>query len=296
MAIYENNLSLFFKCITDAIRLKTGSTDKINHRNIDDEIKNIISLNERKKAISWVITHGGKRTDYTGALSNTTYWCDDGHVNNCYTGFFTDNELKDLILDTSNGTNFSNMFEYVDWSSFPIIDTSNGTNFSFMFSGNRYVVTVPEIDTSNGTIFSGMFSSCSRLVNLPNLDTSKGVTFDRMFLSCNSLKIIPFTLSFKNVKGRVIDGFTPYSRMFEGCKKLESLTFEENSITAKYHYGNLDIHYSQYLSEESVNSIIKGLCINETNTKWTLALHSDVINKLTDEQVLEVTNKNWELG
>lgn len=45
-------------------------------------------------------------------------------------------------------------------------DTSNGTNFSNMFNGCSGLTTIPQLDTSKGTEFGGMFYGCSALTNL----------------------------------------------------------------------------------------------------------------------------------
>ena len=42
----------------------------------------------------------------------------------------------------------------------PLIDTSSGTDFSNMFYGCSALQTIPLIDTSSGINFSSMFSSC----------------------------------------------------------------------------------------------------------------------------------------
>jgi hypothetical protein len=58
--------------------------------------------------------------------------------------------------------------------------------------------------------------------------------------------------------------------------------------TLKYTFS---ISASPLLSDESIQSIIEGLATVETTQ--TLMLHSTVVAKLTTEQLLQITNKNW---
>lgn len=122
-------------------------------------------------------------------------------------------------LDTSAGTNFSEMFSatfyrpnYTFPATFTIsedlfstLDTSNGTNFGSMFSScfsstgsKSTTMEIPEklfwgLNTSNGTNFSGMFTSTfyefgkmTKPMVIPeelfsHLDTSNGTDFSSMF-------------------------------------------------------------------------------------------------------------------
>lgn len=241
MALDRTNLTNFLKGITDAIRAKTGYTAKINHYLIDDEIRNIKTINDR-----------------------------------------SDNIVK-MLKNCDRITDFSSMFSIYELTDETLNKISSVLN------------------TSNGTSFMRMFEDCGKLTTIPSLDTSSGLQVSYMFNACSRLRTIKGQLSFKSIiTNRPELG---YSYVFGGCTHLTNVRFVENSIpayiplkTAYTFYNVFDIHYSPYLTNESVDSIIKGLCLNNTGYTLILRLHSDVIKKLTDEQVLEVTNKNWELG
>lgn len=146
-----------------------------------------------------------------------------------------------------------------------------------MFSGNKFLTTIPAINISNGTSFSGMF------------------------FGCTALRTINIQLSFIGVLKNPTGGSTTmYYGIFHYCDNLVNVKFVENSIPVVGYRGSykgtFDIHYSPYLTNESADSIIKGLCLNNTGYTLILRLHSDVIDKLTDEQVLEIANKKWVLG
>ena len=67
------------------------------------------------------------------------------------------------------------------------------------------------------------------------------------------------------------------------------IKFVEKSIKASIAFAQ-----SSLLSDESIQSIIDGLATVET--AQTLTLHADVKAKLTDEQIAQITIKNWSLA
>lgn len=68
--------------------------------------------------------------------------------------------------DTTNGTNFSQMFYGWDYGgphTIPSLDLRKGTNFQNMFKWSARIVEIGEMDISNATNVTGMFGSCSDL-------------------------------------------------------------------------------------------------------------------------------------
>lgn len=242
MALDTTNLTKFLKGITDAIRAKTGSTYKIHHSRIDEEINNIKTVNDYSDNIVKMLDNCDRITDFSNMFSIP--------------------ELTDETLNKISA----------------VLDTSNGKQFMYMFQDCRLLTTIPSLDTSNGLQVAYMFNNCEKL------HTIKG------------------RLSFKSAI--TTQSEIGYWRVFGNCKQLTNVRFVENSIPAykplqlSYEtiYNVFDIYYSPYLTNDSADSIIKGLCLNNTGYKLILRLHSDVIDKLTDEQVLSVANKNWSLG
>lgn len=57
-----------------------------------------------------------------------------------------------------------------------------------------------------------------------------------------------------------------------------------------------DLHYTEVLSDESINSIVNGLAIPPTTHTRTLYLNSKVVDRLTDEQLAIIADKNWTVG
>jgi hypothetical protein len=74
--------------------------------------------------------------------------------------------LQSVSLDTSSGTNFSNMFSGCTSLQSVSLDTSSGTNFSNMFSGCRSLAALPALDMSSGTNFSSILFNTQSLARV----------------------------------------------------------------------------------------------------------------------------------
>ena len=143
------------------------------------------------------------------------------------------------LLDTSQVTNMSNMFENCsNLIVIPLLNTNSTINMSNMFHNCDKLEIIPLLDTSSITDMSYMFSSCTNLDNIPLLNTVKVNTMRNMFYFCRSLTNLPEfnTTSVKNMSYMLyhcenltsiptIDtsNVTDMSYMFYGCKNLMSL-------------------------------------------------------------------------
>ena len=155
-------------------------------------------------------------------------------------------------------TNFSSLFANTSIETIPQLDTSKGKTFNSMFYYCRNLTTIPQLDVSNGTDFNYMFQNCSNLITIPQLDTSNGRTFNDMFKYCYALENTFFVA---------------------GCIK-KSISF---------------VH-SPLLNDESRQSIFDGLADLTGQTSQTITFHSNVKNKLTEEQIASATSKNWNIA
>ena len=138
------------------------------------------------------------------------------------------------MLDTSNATDMSSMFEgcnslvSLDLSGF---NTQNVTKMSNMFSGCRFLesVNLSSFDTSKVTDMNGMFGMCFNLTNLDvsNFDTKNVTNMSAMFSDCRKITSLDLTnFNTQNV--------TNMSYMFLGANNLTNInlsSFDTSKVT-----------------------------------------------------------------
>ena len=128
----------------------------------------------------------------------------------------------------------------------------------------------------------GMFHTCPDLERIEFLNGIVTEIANYMFIDNLSLKDI---LGELNVSGATMNG------MFQGCNLLENVRFVKNTITYNVSFQN-----SLLLSDESIQSIIDGLVDLTGATQQTITFHTDIVVKLTTEQLESIFTKNWLLG
>ena len=135
--------------------------------------------------------------------------------------------------DTSNGTDFSDMFLNCSaMKNAPLLDTSNGTNFSQMFRGCSSLESDPNINTKNATNLHSLFHSCSKLKNIAQLNCEKAIDVSYLFQDCENLESIP-VIDLQNV--------TNGTQVFSSCAKLKSVKLQGmsgNKIKSFYGWFN----------------------------------------------------------
>lgn len=116
-----------------------------------------------------------------------------------------------------------------------------------------------------------------------NADTSKCEWWINVFFRMYKLKTIDgMPLNPIKVNG---NGF---QNCFGQSDQIEQIRFVEKSILRGISFSATD-----KLSDESIQSIINGLADLTGQTAQTLDLHANIILKLTDEQLTQISNKNW---
>ena len=117
-----------------------------------------------------------------------------------------------------------------------------------------------------------------------NFDTSKCVSFKDCLCGKQGLKIIDGEPL--NFSANTQSSITFLAR----CAVLRDFNVVKESI--KHNFG---IASCSLLSAETIQSIIDGLADLTGQTTQALDFHSDIVAKLTEEQISQITNKNWEV-
>lgn len=149
------------------------------------------------------------------------------------TGYILDENVKfngyvgstiPFNLDTSNVTNFVNMFYMCyNLTNIPNINTINAVNMRYMFAYCSRLNNVPNLNISNVTNTAGMFSTCYNLTSVPNLNTINVTYMASMFFNCQNILDIP---NFNTTK------VTSMSQMFQSCFKLTTVpNFDTSNVT-----------------------------------------------------------------
>lgn len=181
------------------------------------------------------------------------------------------------LTESKNKANY--FFSGITAPKLPKTNFINATDFtSFCDSAN-----IQEIDyyinSCKGTGFVNAFYLCkAKTIKGINLESATGV--NNMFRSA-LVETIEEPLNFSKV--------TSFGTPFWQCSTIINISFVKESI----HYS-FPIAHTSKLSAESIQSIIDGLAT--VDTTQTLTLHSSVVDKLTDEQLEIIANKNWTVG
>lgn len=196
-----------------------------------------------------------------------------------YSGASVDNLIG--YEDTSNVTTMYEMFyECANLTSIPLLDTSNVNDMTEMFRDCHSLTSIPSLDTSNVTKIYGIFHNCFKLKSLPSIDTRKVTDFSLVFNSCYDLKSIP-SIDVSNV--------TDMYAAFGYAYSIEEIHMTGMKV-------DFDIHYSSRFTREALLEIINNCQDLTGKSAKTITMGSTNLAKLTDEDKLIATNKNWTLA
>lgn len=102
--------------------------------------------------------------------------------------FIPTNNKGEVLLDTSNVTNMSQMFRACkNIKDVPLLNTSNTTDLTMTFFECSNLKRISLLDTSKVTSLFDTFGGCTNLVDVPLLDTSNNTSFFDTFEKCTSL-------------------------------------------------------------------------------------------------------------
>lgn len=138
-----------------------------------------------------------------------------------------------------------------------------------------------------------LVNGCERMLSVSNYAVDRKMK--RLTLNVDTQNSKSFYYAFNNLQAlEIIDG-TPIDitnasnvlSMFQATKSLIEVRFKGEIRKT------LDFSYSPNLSDNTIQNIIEHLADLTGQTAQTLDFHSDIVLKLTDEQFLQIDNKNW---
>ena len=150
-----------------------------------------------------------------------------------------------------------------------------------MFASTTNLKKVKLVGDNTGCEMEQMFASSSvEEVDFSGLTLFQSVGASATFNSCQNLV---------KVLG-VLDGELNFvSWGFENCPKLETVRFKKDSIMCDIYTAE-----SPKLTAATVQSIIDGMTTTGAQDTWYV--HSEVMNRLTEAQKKEITDKGWSVG
>ena len=297
----------------DNFELMAGITNTSN--TVADKLDDLItSKSDMKSAIirKGVTPTGGLST-YADAIrditvSGSSIIIPDG-ARFCNSHFTT---IPSLVVEYANGRNDINvLFRYCsDLVSFPRIDTSNMTIANGMFEGCESLTTVDYFDTSRVTSMAYMFKSCYSLQTIPRLNTIVVNNMSYMFWGCGSLQTIPQlnTSSVTKMIGMFSDcvsltdlplldfgSLREYDSIFNWCYQLTNIGGFKNFGEYKGADDDLALYSSPMITRQSMLNIFNNLYDRAVKGYSTcrITLHTDVMNRLTDNDIMIATNKGF---
>lgn len=246
-------------------------------------------------------------------------------VNGLFWGLRAITELPDILINTQNVTNFSNMFymcsildKYGDTPG--VIDISGLTMKSVTTTSDMFYncasvkkIKLPDNMTMSDQVdISGMFKSCNMLLEAPNLP--KGLNIKNgglmsLFDTCYLLRKIDLTNVISSVSGAApymfyrcflctdlifdgcdLSGLTGLVSAFSGMYSLENFSIKDGALPGIA----MDFSDSTILTHESLINIINAIPTVTSTKKLTLG--STNLAKLTDEEKTIATDKGWTLA
>ena len=186
-----------------------------------------------------------------------------------------------------------------DFTVGPDWDMTEYTNTGYMFNRCFYMTNIPLYNISNVTNTDTMFGDCEKLTTIPQLNTSKVKTGYSMFFHCIKLNNIPL-LDFSSM--------TDSRYMFCNCSSLTNLEgfknfgMQENLKTEDPDIIPINTWVPMFFG---CTAITRQSCINIFNNLYdrasagysivTISFESEVIARLTDEDIAIAANKGWNI-
>lgn len=208
----------------------------------------------------------------------------------------SDGTMKDSGVLCQVGTFGEDLFQYAS--------SLNGMFGSVVFPENTEI----ELNLPNIKNLGGTFQNASNIkkIKLKGNVAGNVIRLNSCFWGVSNLETIDLS-EFKCTFGDMGGAFrqspalkyiygefdctntTTMQSTFLANSALEHLRFKKETISV-----SLEFEFLKNLTDESIQSIIEGLAVVETAQR--IKLHNDVKAKLTEEQIAQITSKNWTLA
>ena len=247
-----------------------------------------------------------------------------GGINNANAINVTEVILKNTTITTGdlNSMFKTSMFSHIDLSSIKF--TKKITNISSMFQNcyNLESIDLSMMDLSNITTMQALFQTCSKLtsIKLPTTTfVNNWVNIIYAFQNVKSLTRLDLSMLHGGVQGtyRTIQGMAAleyfdfstlnmktdhlgYS-LTDGTKTLTSFKYFKsltwNNFGTVNIFQNFSLKMYSLLDRETLLSFFNALpdISSLTTTVYNLAVGSEHLSKLTDDEISEITNKGYSL-
>lgn len=241
--------------VANAIRSKTGKTDKMSIDKMKDEISSI-------KTVKSFLNARTVRFLFLGLKYET---------------------IPDAVMNSLDLTSVRDMRDMFSGCSLlttiPEIDTSNVTQMLRMFNNCSSLTSIPQLNMSKTVSCLQMFNACSSLTEIPPLDTRNVTNMYKMFNGCTSLITIS-KLDMRSV--------TEAGGIVLGCTSLENCSFVNIKTSLQVSSGN---QYGHLLTVESLLFLIKELITTSSELELTIGVTN--LNKLSNVYVklMEVSDE-----
>lgn len=271
--------------IAAAIREKNGTENTYLPSEMPQAIKDIEDTGVGSRQW-WLEAYSG-RTDYTDAFKYFTAdefpLIDTSNAKTMIRMFYASKLKQAPKFDLSKCTDLTAIyFQCTDLIECSFINTENVQNITNSFYQCNSLLKVRLGNLVNCKNFANAFFNCAKLTEIIGLNFFNAENVEGMFRSCYSLKSLPLINAPKIIN---------WNNTFIYCNSLENISFALNSIKA-----SISLAYSKLLSDESIQSIIDGLADLTGQDSQVLTLHSDLEDKISDEQKAYVVSKNWQLA
>lgn len=131
-------------------------------------------------------------------------------------------------------------------------------------------------------------------VNSSDYGTLETVIFDCDFSQCKYFsQTFQFRRSLKSIEGNPIDfsSATAISNTFNYATNIENFR-----VVAKTIKVNMSLSFCSKLNDETIQSIVDGLADLSNSDALALTLNASTIAKLTETQLQQIADKNWNVA